>query len=259
MIDPGDYTIAELKKILAQKEVNLKLIGKLRCDSRKGVQQLAQKYIKQRQQKQRLQNKWEQMNKWEQNLRLRDINHIAGLDEAGRGPLAGPVAAAAVILNPREKILGIDDSKALSVTRREVLYEKIAKKSLAWASALVSPEEIDRLNIQQASILAMKKAVFSLEQQPEYLLIDGHSEISDLDIEQQTIIDGDCRCNCIAAASIMAKVTRDKFIDEYHHQYPQYNFKSNKGYGTAEHIAALKKYGPSPIHRFSFAPVKKYS
>jgi len=176
---------------------------------------------------------------------------IAGIDEAGRGPLAGPVAAGAVILPKDLKIPYLNDSKKLTPKRRDELYLEIADRALAWSVALVDREEIDRINILQATFEAMRSAVRQLKIKPDILLIDAVT-IPDTGIREVPIIRGDAKSVSIAAASVMAKVTRDRIMMKYDEMYPQYGFAKHKGYGTAEHIAALKKYGPCPIHRRTF-------
>lgn len=175
----------------------------------------------------------------------------AGVDEAGRGPLAGPVVAAAVILPEGCGIDGLDDSKKLSPQKRETLFHLIKSTAIATGVGIVEPEEIDRINILRATLLAMEIAVKNLNPQPDYLLIDGNVRTSLL-IPQETVIKGDSRCCSIAAASITAKVIRDSIMDDYHKIHPEYNFKRHKGYPTQEHLESLKKFGPCPIHRKTF-------
>ena len=177
---------------------------------------------------------------------------IAGVDEAGRGPLAGPVVAAAVILYPGAEILGINDSKQLSEKKREALYPEIVEKSMAVGVGIVGPGRIDEINILQATYEAMRKAVGTLCFQPDLLLVDAVT-IPGLDgIRQVPIIKGDAKSLSIGAASIVAKVTRDRIMREMDGIYPEYGFAGHKGYGTAAHVEALKTYGPCPIHRRSF-------
>ncbi|MEM7009072.1 MAG: ribonuclease HII [Thermodesulfobacteriota bacterium] len=178
----------------------------------------------------------------------------AGVDEAGRGPLAGPVVAAAVVLADDCEISGLDDSKKLSHSKREKIFEEIQTLALAYAIGIVEPEEIDRVNILRASLLAMEISVKKLKTKPDYLLIDGNQKTS-LFLVQETIVKGDSKSCSIAAASILAKVTRDKIMEEYHIKYPEYNFKSHKGYPTKEHYEAIKQHGPCPIHRKTFRGV----
>jgi ribonuclease HII len=180
---------------------------------------------------------------------------VAGVDEAGRGPLAGPVVAAAVILDPLQPVAGLDDSTKLSEARRETLFPQIRKQSLAWAVVAVEAEEIDRLNILQATLLGMQKAVERLSPAPSLALVDGN-RAPVLDCEVSTIVHGDSLEPAISAASILAKVTRDRLMKELHLQYPCYGFDRHKGYPTREHLRRLRENGPCPAHRRSFAPVR---
>lgn len=179
---------------------------------------------------------------------------ICGIDEAGRGPLAGPVVAAAVILPPSHSIVGIRDSKQLSAMQREVLFDPIMKQALSVGIGLVENETIDRINILNATLLAMKKSLLDLSRRPDYLLIDALT-LTDLSIPQKGIIHGDRQSVSIAAASIIAKVTRDRLMMEYHAEFPEYNFITHKGYGTEEHFAKIKKHGPCRLHRKTFRGV----
>ena len=179
---------------------------------------------------------------------------MAGVDEAGRGPLAGPVVAAAVILDDSRPIMGLADSKKLSALRREKLYDEIRAKALCCSIALATVEEIDTLNILQATMLAMKRAVGGLRLRPNKVLVDGN-RLPALDILAEAIVKGDALVPSISAASILAKVYRDRWCAEYHKQFPQYGFDGHKGYGTAGHLAALREHGACPQHRKSFAPV----
>lgn len=180
---------------------------------------------------------------------------VAGVDEAGRGPLAGPVVAAAVILVHPEALAGINDSKKVSAARREELYVQIARSGIVGIG-FADERQIDELNIYEATRLAMKKAVLNLPHTPSKILIDGPMRL-DLALEQKGIIRGDGQSACIAAASIVAKVFRDHWMRKLHELYPAYAFHSHKGYGTAEHMEALRLKGPSPVHRYSFAPVRE--
>jgi len=181
---------------------------------------------------------------------------VAGVDEAGRGPLAGPVVAAAVILDDQQPIVGLADSKALTAARRERLFDEIRAKALCCSIAEASVEEIDRLNILQATLLAMRRAVQGLRLKPTLALVDGN-RLPRLDMPAEAIVKGDARVAAISAASILAKVTRDRWCAELHAHYPQYGFAGHKGYGTAEHLAALQAHGACPQHRRSFAPVAR--
>lgn len=176
---------------------------------------------------------------------------ICGIDEAGRGPLAGPVVAGAVILPKDEQILYVNDSKKLSEKKRELLYDEIMERALAVGVGIVGPERIDEINILQATYEAMRLAVGQLEMRPDILLNDAVT-IPGIDIQQVPIVKGDAKSVSIAAASIIAKVTRDRLMREYDQVFPEYDFASNKGYGTKSHIEALKALGPTPIHRRTF-------
>jgi ribonuclease HII len=193
--------------------------------------------------------------RYERLARQQGWQRIAGLDEAGRGALFGPVVAAAVILNPKRRIVGLDDSKKLTAERRAVLAERIREHALAWAVAESDASRIDAWNILQASRQAMVEAVRKLAPAPDYLLVDALA--LDVSIEQKALIRGDARSVSIAAASILAKVARDQRMDELEQQYPQYGLAHNRGYATPDHLAALHKHGPTPLHRFSFAPVRE--
>lgn len=181
---------------------------------------------------------------------------IAGVDEAGRGPLAGPVIAAAVILNEHNPILGLQDSKSLTATQRERLSNMIQTSASSYCIAQATVAEIDQLNILQATLLAMRRAVEGLHIRPTQVLVDGN-RLPNLSIPAQAIVKGDATIAAISAASILAKVHRDQLCHEMHEQYPEYGFAIHKGYPTAAHIQALHKHGPCPAHRQSFAPVKK--
>ena len=178
----------------------------------------------------------------------------AGVDEAGRGPLAGPVVAAAVILDPRQGIAGLTDSKKLTARRREQLFDQIQDKALCCAIGQASVEEIDRLNILQATLLAMQRAVAGLRLVPARVLVDGN-RLPRLPMLAEAIIGGDAKVPAISAASILAKVHRDRWCEQIDAEYPQYGFAAHKGYGTAAHLTALRQHGPTPWHRRSFAPV----
>ena len=180
---------------------------------------------------------------------------IAGVDEAGRGPLAGPVVAAAVVLGAPQRIRYLDDSKKLSALRREEVFEEIQRKSVAIGIGQASRREIDELNILQATMLAMKRAIEDLSIKPDQVLCDGN-RCPEIDIPVSAIVKGDSKVACISAASIIAKVTRDRIMVDLHSRYPEYGFDSHKGYPTMTHRLALKKYGPMTEHRRSFAPVR---
>jgi ribonuclease HII len=181
---------------------------------------------------------------------------VAGVDEAGRGPLAGPVVAAAVILDDRSPIKGLADSKQLTAARRERLYDEIRAKALCCCVAQASVEEIDQLNILQATMLAMRRAVQGLRLKPNKVLVDGN-RLPPLDVLAEAIVSGDALVPAISAASILAKVTRDRLLCELHLLHPEYGFDRHKGYGTAQHMQALKMHGALAVHRRSFAPVAR--
>ncbi|WP_425505933.1 ribonuclease HII [Tepidicella baoligensis] len=185
---------------------------------------------------------------------LDEAGLIAGVDEAGRGPLAGPVVAAAVILDDAQPIAGLADSKKLSSARRDRLYDEIRAKALCCSVGQATVEEIDRLNVLQATMLAMRRAVAGLRLKPRLVLVDGN-RLPVLDVRAEAIVGGDAKVQAISAASILAKVTRDRGLDDLHAQYPQYGFDQHKGYGTVQHLEALRRWGPCPEHRRSFAPV----
>jgi len=195
---------------------------------------------------------------FEEEIQAQGFRVIAGLDEAGRGPLAGPVVAAAVVLAPTKKMAGIDDSKKLSPEQREKFFSLILQQAAAVGIGVVDAREIDRLNILRASLKAMEQAVQNLPLSPDFLLIDGIHSLT-LPLAQRAIPKGDQRCQSIAAASIVAKVTRDRLMLAYHDEYPQYNFARHKGYGTREHLQAIRQYGCCPLHRQSFKPIYQLS
>jgi ribonuclease HII len=181
---------------------------------------------------------------------------MAGVDEVGRGPLAGPVVAAAVILDARRTIRGLNDSKLLSAEERERLDVEIRRKAVCFSVALASVEEIDRLNILRAALLAMRRAVEGLREQPSIVLVDGNQR-PEVSMAVRTIVGGDAKVRAISAASIIAKVHRDRLLVALHAEHPQYGFHGHKGYSTPEHLAALRKHGACPHHRRSFAPVRE--
>lgn len=190
---------------------------------------------------------------WELENEIYDsgVSLICGVDEAGRGPLAGPVCAAAVILPRNIEIVGLNDSKKLSEKSREKLYDEICEKAMSFGIAFASVEEIEEFNILNAAMLAMNRAIAQLEPQPELALIDGNRS-SAIEINSRCVIKGDAKCADIAAASILAKVTRDRYMLEMAEKYPEYHFERHKGYGTKLHYEALREYGPCEIHRPSF-------
>lgn len=188
---------------------------------------------------------------YERQLHAQGCKYVCGVDEVGRGPLAGPVVCAAVIMPEDDIIEGVDDSKKMTAKKREKLADLIKQKAIAWAICRVEPQVIDQINILQATRLCMKNAVEGLSVRPDFVLTDGNMTL-DIDIAQKSIVKGDAQCYCIGAASIIAKVERDALMAEYAEVYPGYGFEKNVGYGTAAHIAAIKEKGLTPIHRRSF-------
>lgn len=192
---------------------------------------------------------------WEQGYKL-----VAGVDEAGRGPLAGPVVAAACVLPAHVMIEGIDDSKKLSAQQREAIYEKLTSHpDVLWAAQTIDAGEIDIINILNAALKAMEGAAAGLSTTPDFVLVDGNRLPKGFDPElARAVVKGDTKCLCIAAASVIAKVTRDRIMEQYHQQWPQYNFAGHKGYCVPEHVEAVRKHGPCPVHRRTFAPIKTW-
>lgn len=222
-------------------------------DDRAGVQKLLEKYRKQKEKLLAEKERLAKMRQYEE--KYADHAFICGIDEVGRGPLAGPVVAGAVILPKECEILYINDSKKLSAAKRDELYDEIMDKAVAVGLGMASPVRIDEINILQATYEAMRMAISNLSVQPDLLLNDAVT-IPEIEIMQIPIIKGDAKSVSIAAASILAKVTRDRLMVEYEKVFPGYDFASNKGYGTKAHIEGLKKLGPTPIHRMSF--IHKY-
>ena len=193
-----------------------------------------------------------ELKKIENEIYLNGTNLIAGIDEAGRGPLAGPVVVSCVILDKNSMIEGVNDSKKISENKREKLYEIITKEAISYGVGIVMQDEIDEINILQATKKALTKAISSMKIKPNLILVDALTGIDTLGIPYMSIIKGDAKCYSIGAASIIAKVTRDRIMREWDKVYPEYGFGSHKGYGTSKHIEAIKKYGICPIHRKSF-------
>ena len=232
------------------------MIQLLKQDDRSSVRKLALRYEKliekQQKEKERIAAMWQ----YENEAKAKGYQYVAGTDEVGRGPLAGPVVAAAVILPEGIELPGINDSKKLTEKQREVLMEKIKKEAIAWAIMEVDEQMIDEINILEASRLAMKQAVEHLPKQADYVLVDGLDN-PQITLPSQAIVKGDSKSISIAAASIIAKVYRDRLMTVYDKAYPGYGFAAHKGYPTEEHIKAIETLGPTPIHRMSFAPLKK--
>ena len=248
-------TIGEIKeKIKEIESEDDPLFREWLGDERKGVQKLIQAWYKEQEKKQREKEQFRSLFTYENKAKKKGYSIIAGIDEVGRGPLAGPVVAAAVILSEDFYLPGLNDSKKLSKAKRESYYTYI-KQHADIGIGIVDHKEIDQLNIYQATKKAMQLAVQSLTRTPDYLLIDAIT--LPLSVPQESIIKGDTKSASIAAASIVAKVERDRMMEQFAKKYPYYGFDQNMGYGTKEHLAGLKIYGPSDIHRLSFSPVKE--
>lgn len=244
-------TIREIKEELqaASGTEREKLLEPYREDTRSGVVSLVKKYDREKELLEKEKQRIEDMKVYENTYS--HVGWICGIDEAGRGPLAGPVVAGAVILPEDSKILWLNDSKQLSAKKREELYDVIMEEAISVGVGYASPARIDEINILQATYEAMREAIGKLTPAPDLLLNDAVT-IPGVNIRQVPIIKGDAKSISIGAASIVAKVTRDRLMEQYADVFPEYDFASNKGYGSAAHIAALKEYGPTPIHRHSF-------
>ena len=248
-------SIGEIRQELEQASGQelLKLQEAYQSDERKGVQNLLKKLVREQEKLEAEKKRLEKMRFFEK--KYESFSYICGIDEAGRGPLAGPVAAGAVILPKDCCILYLNDSKKVSAAKREELYQEISEKAVALGVGIVSPERIDEINILQATYEAMHQAIEKLGQDrgisPDLLLVDAVT-IPDISVKQVGIIKGDAKSVSIAAASILAKVTRDRMMVEYDQMYPEYGFASHKGYGSRAHMEAIRKYGPCPIHRKTF-------
>jgi ribonuclease HII len=235
--------------------VTAEVVRALADDERAGARALADEFARRRARQLRERRRIRELFRAERELFAEGLVRLAGVDEVGMGPLAGPVIAAAVVLPPDAPLLGLRDSKQLSAIARERLDGEI--RAQAWDVALgrADPEEIDRLNIYWAGLLAMQRAVSALREPPEMVLVDGR-RIPDLAVRQRPVVGGDATVGSIAAASVVAKVCRDQLMGELDRSYPGYGFAHNAGYATAEHLSALARAGPTPVHRRSFAPVR---
>ena len=252
------YTISQIKEILSLiHSIEDPMFQQLSLDMRKGVQTALKSCQKRIEKEQKRAEHFIEMQYYERLAYQEGASFIAGVDEVGRGPLAGPVVAAAVILPKNIEDLGFDDSKKLSASKREEIYRLIQEKAIAIGIGIVDADIIDQVNIYQASRLAMQQAVSELKIQPDYLLIDAMK--IDVNIPQIGIIKGDAKSISIAAASIVAKQVRDQMMQEFDELYPGYDFANNAGYGTAKHLEGLTLKGISPIHRKTFAPIKNFS
>lgn len=248
------YTIKAVKELLNQETVSDELLKELQLDSRVGVKKLLEQYYKKIEQKMALIEKFhtkEFLEKpyWNHNLL------VAGVDEVGRGPLAGPVVTAAVILPPDNTLYEVDDSKKLSISKRAQLYKQICDQAIDISVAVGSPQLIDQENIYHATELTMAQSIKRLYAKPNHILVDAMT--IPVDIPQTKLIKGDAKSLSIGAASIVAKVSRDRLMTMYSHLYPEFGFENNDGYGTKQHLQALDEFGRTKIHRLSFSPVKK--
>ena len=252
------YNISQIKEILSSiHSIEDPMFQQLSLDMRKGVQTALKSCQKRIEKEQKRAEYFIEMQYYEKLAYQEGASFIAGVDEVGRGPLAGPVVAAAVILPKNIEDLGFDDSKKLSASKREEIYRLIQEKAIAIGIGIVDADIIDQVNIYQASRLAMQQAVSELKIQPDYLLIDAMK--IDVNTPQIGIIKGDAKSISIAAASIVAKQVRDQMMQEFDELYPGYDFSNNAGYGTPKHLEGLKTKGICPIHRKTFAPIKDYS
>ena len=251
------YTISQIKEILSSiHTIEDPMFQQLSLDMRKGVQTALKSCQKRIEKEQKRAEHFIEMQYYERLAYQEGASFIAGVDEVGRGPLAGPVVAAAVMLPKNIEDLGFDDSKKLSASKREEIYRLIQEKAIAIGIGIVDADIIDKVNIYQASRLAMQQAVSELKIQPDYLLIDAMK--IDVNTPQIGIIKGDAKSISIAAASIVAKQVRDQMMQEFDELYPGYDFSNNAGYGTPKHLEGLKAKGICPIHRKTFAPIKDY-
>ena len=244
-------TIKEIENVFLQGDAPAEFIELCRHDSRKSVQTILRRYERAQKERERL----HAMYAYERAAAEAGRTIVAGVDEAGRGPLAGPVAVAAVILPQECHLPRLNDSKKLSAAVREALYDEIVNAAISYHVTLIDAETIDRMNILQATRMGMYEAIDALSPTPDEVLIDA-VELPKLTMPSNSIIKGDAKSASIAAASILAKVTRDHLMEQYDTEYPNYGFAKHKGYGTQEHIDAIRKYGVCPIHRKSFEPIR---
>lgn len=254
-MDLSTYTVNRIKNMLAETEDGTDLIQAMQNDSRRSVQKLAQSYLKKLERQEAERERLMHMYSLETAYYNQGIYGIAGVDEAGRGPVAGPVMVAAVILPPYWECPGLNDSKKVRPEKREELYDKIMNEAVAVACVAKSEREIDELNIYHAAQQGMYDAIAALQRPAEAVLADA-MPLPALSVPHEAIVHGDAKSASIAAASIIAKVTRDRLMIQYDSEYPQYGFAIHKGYLTQRHIDAIHQYGPCPIHRRSFEPIK---
>lgn len=246
--------ISDIKEILQTITTPKDIPYSILQDERVGVQNALKSWYRQYDKQQAKQKKHDELLMFEKHLKKKGYQFIAGIDEVGRGPLAGPVVAACVIMRDDSHLLDVNDSKQLSLVKRYELYEAILNECVAYGIGIMAHDVIDTVNIYEATKLAMQKALDNMAQQPDYLLIDA-MKLSN-GIAQQSLIKGDARSYSIACASIIAKVTRDRMMSDYAKEYPEYDFDNNAGYGTKKHLEALNTYGVTTIHRKTFEPIK---
>lgn len=254
--DIRQFTIAEISARLSSLAiVDTRLLHVLERDPRRGVQRLAAQFRSRQAREAREALRLQDLLRLEREQRAQGFEVIAGVDEAGVAPLAGPVVAAAVILPPDARLPALDDSKRLTPRERDLLFEEITRVAVASHIGIATVQEIDRLNILQAMRLAHRRAILGLPVRPHLVLIDGRYP-ADVPVTQLVVVNADATCASVAAASIIAKVTRDRMMEEVARRYPQYGFARNKGYGTRGHLEAIRRFGPTPVHRRSFFPVR---
>lgn len=253
----AELSIKEIRNAIEKMdEVPKDFLQSLKEDNRKGVQEIGRQMEAAVARQEKLAQQWTEMTRYESSLRAKGHHHLFGVDEVGRGPLAGPVVAAAVCLPSDFYLPGLNDSKKVPIATREAFYEVIMRDAVAVGIGIVDAARIDEINILAATKEAMKTAIEHAGVAPDACLIDA-VQLSGLACEQVPIIGGDGKSVSIAAASIIAKVTRDRLMSDYARDYPQYGFEKHAGYGTAEHLAAIARFGPSPIHRLTFTGVKE--
>ncbi|GGE65735.1 ribonuclease HII [Priestia taiwanensis] len=249
-------SIKEIQQFLQSEDITIEEVETLRQDERKGVHKAILQWEKRQEEKEKQRQLFIHMSSYEKELREQGVQHIAGVDEVGRGPLAGPVVCAAVVLPEDFYLAGLNDSKKLSEKKRDEYYNYIIEHAISIGVGVISSDEIDAINIYESTKKGMLIAIEQLDVKPEHLLIDAMK--LECDISQTSIIKGDANSVSIAASSVIAKVTRDRMMKELGKKHPQYGFEKHMGYGTKEHIEAVKAHGVLPEHRKSFAPIKDF-
>ncbi len=244
-------SVTEIRDILRETPPDDLTVEKLLRDPRAGVRSLARSTRGRMDRARRMEERYEEMRAFEESCRTEGVCCIAGLDEAGRGPLAGPVSVGCVVLPDAVRFAGLDDSKRMTPNAREEMYDRITAEARFWSVAVIDHLEIDEVGILNAVMNGMRQAVHALGMRPDLVLVDGNS-LPGLPCRERAVVDGDALCLSIAAASVIAKVTRDRIMVKLDEQYPEYGFAGHKGYGCAEHVNALRRVGPCEIHRFSF-------